>query len=317
MRISDALACAIVAIGIGVAVPALAIEIKGISADTPPSDALRFGLNAFKSGDTKSALGALRFAADKGLVSARWKLGEMYATGDGVQRDDYTAFQLFSAVANNNADDSPRDASAPYVSNAFVHLGTYYRTGITGSPVRADLVRARQYFGYAASYFGDASAQLSLARMYYAGEGGDRDLIQAARWANLSADKGNADAKALLIDISLDIARKHLEGVPSPYDVRQATDWASRASDYGSIEGQALYGKLLFDGDGVTKDRIDGLMYLTVALARSGPDDRAIRDMQAAARKAATADEWALARQRADNWLKKNTAPAAPGVLTQ
>jgi TPR repeat protein len=152
--------------------------------------------------------------------------------------------------------------------------------------------------------------------MYYVGEGGERDLVQAARWANLATDKGNSEAKTQLIDISLDIARKHLDGVPSPYDVRQATQWAGRASDYGSIDGQALYGKLLFDGDGFTRERVDGLMHLIVALTRSGPNDRAIRDMQADAHTKATAEEWALAKERADEWLKKNAAQAAAS-LTQ
>ena len=315
MRTFNALACAILAVGIGVAAPALASDPK-ITADTPPADALRLGLSALKSGNIDVALDALNLAASKGLVSARWKLAEMYATGDGVSRDDYKAFQLFADVANGQPDIGPRDAAAAYVSNAFVRLGGYYRSGISGSPIRADLPRARQYFTYAASYFGDPAAQLSLARMYYTGEGGDRDLVQAARWANLATDKGSSEAKALLIDISLDVAHKHLEGVPSPYDVRQATQWAERASDYGSIDGQALYGKLLFDGDGLTRERVDGLMYLIIALTRSGPDNRTVRDMQADARAQATPDEWTQAKQRADEWLKKNAVQAAAN-LTQ
>jgi TPR repeat protein len=216
------------AFGIGVAGPALALDLKGVNPDTPPADALRAGLNAIKGGDMPAALQALNFAADKGLVSASWKLGEMYATGDGVERNDYRAFQLFSGIANTHADDSPREATAPYVSSAFIRLAGYFRTGIAGSPVRADMARARQYFMYAASYFGDASAQLGLARMLYYGEGGAPDAIQAARWANLSADKGNADAKSLLIVISLDVANKHLEGVPSPYDVRRRSGRSAR-----------------------------------------------------------------------------------------
>src|SRR5260221_14763412 len=108
MRISEALACALLAAAIGTAAPSLALEAKGIGPDTPPADALRYGLNAIKSGDTSSGLGALNFAADKGLASARWKLAEMYATGDGVRRDQYRAFQLFSEVANTQADVGPR-----------------------------------------------------------------------------------------------------------------------------------------------------------------------------------------------------------------
>src|SRR5262249_15654199 len=154
---------------------------------------------------------------------------------------------------------------APYVSNAFVRLGDYYRGGINGL-LKADPALARQYFNYSASYFGDATAQLDLARMYYLGDAGDRDPVQAARWANLSADKGNLDAQSVVVDISLDLANKHLEGVPSPYDVRQATQWAERAADYGSVDGQALYGKLLFEGDGMTRQPVDGLMYMFIAV---------------------------------------------------
>jgi TPR repeat protein len=314
MRISSAFALAIVA---GLSGPAFALDTPLIGPDTPAADALRSGLNALKGGNVAAALDALKLAADKGLVSAGWKLAEMYATGDGVTRDDLRAFRLFSDIANNHADDNPRDASAPYVSNAFVKLGAYYRSGIPRTQVRANGVLARQYLSYAASYFGDAAAQYSLARMYYAGEGGDRDLLQAARWANLSADKGNGEAKTLVIDISLELAHRHLEGIPSPYDVRQATQWANRASDYGSVEGQALYGRLLFEGDGITRQPVDGLMYLTIAVARASLDDKGVREMHAAAVAKATGEEWVAARQRAEDWLKKNAVPAAPGVLTQ
>jgi TPR repeat protein len=317
MRISNALACALVAVLTGIAGPALALDTLTIKPDTSAADALRSGLNALKDGNVPTALEALKFAADKGLVSARWKLAEIYAAGDGVTRDDYRAFQLYSEIANNHADDSPRDPAAPYVSNAFVKLGAYYRTGISHSPVRPNLSLARQYFTYAASYFGDAAAQLSLARMYYVGEGGDRDLVQAARWANLSADKGNGEAKTLVVDISLDLAHRHLEGIPSPYDVRQAIQWSGRAAEFGSVEGQALYGKLLFDGDGITRQPIDGLMYLAIAVARSGPDDGSVRDMQVAALAKATGDEWSIAKQRAEDWLKKNPVAATAGALTQ
>jgi hypothetical protein len=63
---------------------------------------------------------------------------------------------------------------------------------------------------------------------------------------------------------------------------------------------------------------VDGLTYLFVAVARSGSDDRKISELVATAIAKAMPDEVALARQRADEWLKKNTTmPSAPGVLTQ
>jgi TPR repeat protein len=122
----------------------------------------------------------------------------MYASGDGIEQDQLKAFELFSEVANAYADENPRAPSAPFVADAFVALGAYYRDGIPNSDVKPDFPRARQMFTYAASYFGDPDAQLNLARMYYEGEGGDRDPRQAVRWAKLAADKGNVAAQAML-----------------------------------------------------------------------------------------------------------------------
>jgi uncharacterized protein len=183
---------------IGFAGTAMAFDPESLSADTPPGEALKYGLSSYKNGDKESAIEALGFAADKGHPIAQWKLGRMYAEGDGIKQDDYKAFEYFSEIADAHADDSPSEPNARFVSSAFVALGGYYREGIPNTEVKADPGRARQFYSYAASYYGDAEAQLNLARMYYNGEGGDRDPISAARWAKLAADKGSIGAQALL-----------------------------------------------------------------------------------------------------------------------
>ena len=306
-----------VVVMLGLVGPAVAFDINQLSPDTPPDEALRFGLTSHKSGDTATAIEALNFAAEKGLAGAQWKLGQMYATGDGVERDDYHAFELFSAVADTHAEDGPRGPSAPYVSNAFVKLGTYYRQGIPDTDVKPDLGRARFFFSYAASYFANAEAQLSLARMYYSGEGGARDLIQAAKWANLSLTKGNPEAKFLLIDVSVDLAWAHLKGEQTAYNFRQAAEWAKRAADFGSVDGQAIYGHLLFEGIGVRRGPIEGLTYLSIALARADPSDQWILEWHQQARSAATEAEWRAAKQRADEWLAQNPGKVAAAVTAQ
>lgn len=177
---------------------AWALDARTLDRNATPVEAFRFGFNAYKQGDKTTAVEALTFAADKGHAVAQWKLGRMYAEGDGLTKDDMKAFELFSEVADAHADDNPDAPSARFVSNAFVALGSYYRDGIPNSTVQPDFSRARQMFSYAASYFGDSDAQLNLARMYYDGEGGERDPRQAARWAKLAADKGNVGAQALL-----------------------------------------------------------------------------------------------------------------------
>jgi hypothetical protein len=311
MRTSSALRIAVVATALG-AGPAAAFDVNNLTADTPPAEAFSYGLGQYKSGDKLTAVEALSFAAGKGVTGAQWKLGNMYADGDGVDRDELKAFELFSEVVTSADDEElTGEQSAPYVSNAFVRLGTYYRVGIPNSKIKPDLWRARQLFYNAASIFGNADAQLNLARMSYEGEGGERDLIQAAKWANLAAEKGNPAAKDLAIQVSLDLARAHLEGKGVNRSGGEAAKWARQAADYGSFEGQALLGYILFQGDGITRQAVDGLTLLTIAAARSGGTQRWILDMHEEARSAATEAEWNAAKARADEWLAANPAQVA------
>jgi len=175
---------------------AFALDARTLDKNATPMEAFRFGFNAYKQGDKSAAVEALTYAAEKGHAAAQWKLGRMYAEGDGLAKDDIKAFEMFSEVADAHADDNPAGSSARFVANAFVALGSYYREGIPNSAIKPDFSRARQMYAYAASYFGDSDAQLKLARMYYDGEGGERDPRQAARWMKLAAEKGHAPARA-------------------------------------------------------------------------------------------------------------------------
>jgi TPR repeat protein len=147
---------------------------------------------------SETSLTALQYAAEGGHPIAQWRLGRMYADGDGVARDDLRAFEYFSRIANAYADDSPGTPQARFVANAFVQLGHYYLEGIPNTEVKADPDRAREMYAFAASYFGDADAQYSLARLFLDGKGGAKDPRQALRWLNLAANKGQARAQALL-----------------------------------------------------------------------------------------------------------------------
>jgi hypothetical protein len=144
------------------------------------------------------SLTALQYAAEGGHPVAQWKLGRMYAKGDGVAQDDLRAYDYFSKIANAHAEDSPSAPQATIVANAFVALGRYYASGIPNTRVKADPERAREMFSYAASYFGNAEAQYNLARMYLDGVGMPRDVKYGGRWLALSAQKGQHQAQALL-----------------------------------------------------------------------------------------------------------------------
>ncbi|WP_247657563.1 tetratricopeptide repeat protein [Aquabacter sp. L1I39] len=164
----------------------------------PVDEAFRTGTQALRLGQTAKGIDALRYAADQGHPAAQWKLGRMYADGDGVKRDDLKAFEYFSRVANSHADDYPGTPQARFVASAFVALGGYYLVGIPNTGVRKDPSRARDMYAYAASYFGDPVAQYRLAKLYLDGTGVNRDPRQAARWLILASQKGQYEAQAVL-----------------------------------------------------------------------------------------------------------------------
>ncbi len=180
------------------------------STDNPPAkispknyasaeQALRAGLDDLNAGNAASCVDALTYAADSGQPVARWKLGEMYADGVGVTRDNVKAYHYFNQLVQDYDEDAldPRNRGA--VSSAFVAVGVYSLTGIPNSDVHPDPERARELFQYAAATFGDPDAQYNLAHMYMVGAGGlAQDKLVAVRWLMLASHKGHRPSEALL-----------------------------------------------------------------------------------------------------------------------
>jgi exopolysaccharide production negative regulator len=158
---------------------------------------LRVALDPLTAQDTKSNPDISLNVAEGGHPMAQWKLGRMYASGDGVAQDDVRAFEYFSQIANAHAKDSPSAPQAQIVANAFVALGRYYLNGIPNSKIKSDPERAREMF-HAASYLGNADAQYDLARLYLKPDASRDDFRYGARWLGLAAQKGQHQAQALL-----------------------------------------------------------------------------------------------------------------------
>jgi TPR repeat protein len=245
---------------------------EALDPNLSPAEAFRSGYEAYKAGDAETALEALNYAADKGHPGALWKLGRMYQTGDLVTEDDIKAMELFARVANEYGDDNPHGPDAPFVADAFVTLGTYYQNGIPGA-IDADPGRARRFFTYAASYFGDADAQYSLATMLLLGQGGDQNARQAARWFKLAARKGHVGA-------------------------------------------QAEFGLMLYEGIGVERRPVEGLMWLSIARL-SSPGDPLVQARHEQAFSTAGEEQRRQAIAMAETWLAHNGPSAQAQAQTQ
>ncbi len=245
---------------------------QALDPNLTPAEAFRSGYEAYKQGDAETALEALNYAAAKGHPGALWKLGRMYQTGDLVAEDDSKALQLFSRVADEYGDENPDGPDAPFVADAFVTLGSYYKSGIPGQ-VEADPNRARRFFSYAASYFGDSDAQYSLATMFLDGQGGDQNVRQAARWFKLAARKGHVGA-------------------------------------------QSEFGHMLYEGIGVERRPVEGLMWLSIARL-SAPGDPLIQARHEQAFSTADEDQRREGMALAEAWLAHRTpAPQAAQQAT-
>jgi TPR repeat protein len=243
-----------------------------LDANLSPAEAFRSGYEAYKAGDAATALEALGFAAERGHPGALWKLGRMYQTGDLVAEDDRKALELFSRVATEYFDGNPYGPEAPFVADAFVTLGSYYQNGIPGS-IEADPGQARRFFDYAASYFGDADAQYSLAIMYRDGQGGDRNVRQAARWFKLAARKGHVGA-------------------------------------------QAEFGRMLYEGIGIDRRPVEGLMWLSIAQL-SSPGDPGIQVLHEQVFSTASEEERRQAIGLAEAWIANSSGGARAASLNQ
>ncbi|PIT68044.1 tetratricopeptide repeat protein [Bartonella tribocorum] len=154
------------------------------------------GMSAYKNGQISQALLALRCAAKRGHIGANWKLGSIYANGDGVPKDDYKAYHFFAYIVEKGADLGSEDES--YVSDALVKLAQYIKKGIPRSPVKPNLSYAARLYMQAAVNYGNSKAQYHLGKIFLQGEGRRKNRIQAARWFQLSAKKGNLSAQAML-----------------------------------------------------------------------------------------------------------------------
>jgi uncharacterized protein len=187
--------------------PALALDGSDASAAksvpltsfTSGQEALRVGEQDLRAGKVEASVAALTYAAESGEVIARWKLGQMFAKGDGVPRDDSNAYHYFNQVVEDYDEDQPEQQDVTAISDAFVAVGVYCLNGIPNSNVRPDPQRAHELFQYAATTFADPNAQYNLAHMYMIGAGGlAKDNVAALRWLALAAKAGHPPSQALL-----------------------------------------------------------------------------------------------------------------------
>ncbi len=120
-------------------------------------------------------------------------------------------------------------------------IGVMFEKGIS---VVRNPSRARGYYERAARS-GDAYGEYSLGRAYLTGLGGNKSRPKAMTLIRRAAEKGLVGAMFLLGNEE----RRSRRG-----DKARAVHWIERAATAGYVPAQSLFGHLLAEGEGVTKD---------------------------------------------------------------
>lgn len=101
---------------------------------------------------------------------------------------------------------------------------------------------------------GDADAQFNLGQAYRLGRGVPIDLGAAKMWFEKAADSGHLDAQSTLGLLLFQNG-----------DQAAGLKWLRRAAEQGEPRALLVYGTALYNGDGVTQDRLLGYAYVSRA----------------------------------------------------
>jgi len=139
-------------------------------AGSAAAGALEDGDAAYHEQDYAKAAELWKPLAEKGDATAQFYLGNLYAEGKGVKRDDAAAFQWFQRAADKG------NASAQY------NVGASYAEGVG---VDKSVESAAKWFRRAADQ-GMVFAQLNLGLLYAAGAGVPQDSVEALKWLEIA-----------------------------------------------------------------------------------------------------------------------------------
>jgi cell division septation protein DedD len=135
---------------------------------------------------------------------------------------------------------------------------------VTGTPISAQSVKAgieawqrADYAGAVAIWrslaeAGDADAQFNLGQAYRMGRGVPINLALAKSWFERAADKGHLDAQTTLGLLLFQNG-----------DQAQGLKWLKQAAEQGEPRALLVYGTALYNGDGVTQDKMLGYAYVS------------------------------------------------------
>ena len=183
-------------------------------------------------------------AANGGITVAKCKLGKLFLSGDGVEKDIPKAIEWLKQAAVEE------NEFAEYA------LGRLY---LKGEEVEKDTIAAEEYLLKAANR-GNKYAAYLLGKEYLSGENFGKDAANAEKYLLKAAEHANKYAEYIL-------GKEYLRGENFPKDVQKAIDYLKRAAEKGFDFAEYELGKIYLFGNDAPKDTETALAYLKSAAA--------------------------------------------------
>jgi uncharacterized protein len=179
------------------------------------------------------------------------------------------------------------------------NLGIMYLDGLGVPP---DPAEAANWFRSAADA-GYTEAEVELGLLYAQGHGVSRDYEKATELWQKAANTGNARAAHLL---AMQYSTEAGPGGGVARDNATAAAWLRRAAEAGYAESQFELGRMYFEGKGVERDAVVGMMWLLLARESYPHPARFDTEYFERAGRRLTDEERALARRKADACRQSN-----------
>lgn len=202
-----------------------------ISYRTVPVDELR-----------KMAEGGVSVGPD---AVAQFTLGQRYARGIGLQKNDKAAVHWFTRAAESGHIEAQRFLAFEYLNGRGVDRNE--AEGLRRLRLAADA--------------GDAPSQRQLGYHYATGSGVAGDASEGTHWFRLAAKQGD-----YLAQYNLALAYANGRGVP--IDPLEAVHWYTLAAKQGMPEAQCALGLIYEHGLGVEVDYIQSAYWNRLAVAK-------------------------------------------------
>ena len=258
----------VLAAALGLATPSFAQDTEATEAATPeqgsssPAETVedRFALDpavafeAFAAGNYPRAFDLAITFANRGHAPSMRLMGQMYATGLGVDADAAEAAEWYRVAAEAG------DAEAAFLLATMIMDGAIVERDEAAA---AELLQSAHDAGF-------APALQMLAMMTLEGRGVERDLIGGAEMMREAAVAGDTTAQYTLGIL-------YAEGAGVRQDTEESYRWFERAARRGNVEAQIEFGLGLLTGAAGEADlseerRIeDGIFWLRRAAESGNP----------------------------------------------